>query len=1696
MARFRSGRVPHQHIGITSFTDNKLVLDVIGNANISNDLTVGGQLNAPSIIVSGTAPAEFDDVRARNLRISGVATFLGNVSIGGTLTYEDVTNIDSLGIVTARTGIDILSGPLGAGGTDGKEGQYLKSVGYGVTWSDFPQLRASTTFVMSAGQVLINHSYNSVFVDVFYNGVKLLRNTEFTANNGTQIVLLSPAFDGDIVEVISYNTINTTGGGGGGGGGAQVSVGDTAPNDAASGDLWWKSNEGQLKIYYSDEDSSQWVDAAAGGGGGGAVSYTLTPATDAVLGGIKVGTGLTITTTGILSTTGSSGNGNGASSLADLNDTTISSPQTGQVLKYEAGQGWINDSASGGLSDIISDTTPQLGGDLDINGKKIVTTSNSHILFQPNGTGKVGIGNITVPYSLFHIKGSTPGITLQRSADSESSFIAFRTVSGTVGGNIVHESNGNDITFGSLDNSNILQERIRLSSTGVRLAGITTVNGNVDINGNLDVSGSLNGVSYITSGSYGSTKTIDVKVVTKTSAHRYFGTGSANGYTLDGLESPFLTLIPGITYRFDQGDTSNETHQLRFYLDSGRTTEYTTGVSFNGNAGTAGAYTEIEVSDSTPIGLHYQCVNHPLMGNSTQSNANGINSPYDAVLGGKLQVADLATFEGIVDVNNIMKATTVVSENIIQNSVVYAGLGGQLRGDNHILYDENSFKVSGKNFQVTGAHSSLDTVVVSGIATFAGITTFTSENVYVDESLFVKKELWVTGVKITGGDEGADPPSYGADIVTRNLKTTGIVTTVGPVNFESNVTFDSTYDAIWDKNASKLMFMDGARATFGDSDDLEIIHTANKNIIHSVGAGTTIESQINTSTIHEINQSGIVVSGVATATKFSGDGSGLTLLPTLNTLSDVTAPTPSDGQVLKWNDTVGKWQAQTDATGGGGGGGSETVIVPVAYAKVNTDSAGSGTNMNWGAYNSSNGEMIFTFVGAQSDANYYVLAEREQYDTHTVSITNKTTTGFKATWLGNSGTNPLAPSIFGGVLIVYASTPTKNVGAALEDVTVTVESPGTNNLQYNNTTGSFTFTPYLLPTATANDLGGVKVDGTTITISNGVITASAAAPSVSALTDTTISSVNDGDILKWNGAKWVNDPLSNSTGVPRYSAVSNFPAAAANQGQLAFSDNNKSLYLSDGTDWTGQRVVTTDFQSSDFASILDNFEKTYSLSATSYSGGSSSYNNARKRIKLSDSETTPNVSQFVLHASTGLSISATTNSQSETEIGLSVNSGSFSMTAEDSGGASNSILRLTDNLASSNANTDITFAGANGLVISRTDANTLLFTQADASGTDYTDTEAKAAAGAALAQGTHASINGGTVGFQYNSVNKTIGMTLTGATSNENTTYDLLGRNTTTNEAYIDLKDSDNNTDSIHFQGSNGTTISWDATYKRITIDSATVTTPDWNVNGGTSANPTGTAGGILNKPTLKDIATTGKIKDASDFDGTASDDNNSLRWNNTQQKWIASTNNLADLSDVSNATPADGQVLKWDDTNSVWKPDTDESGTGGSTAFKGLSDTPNDYTSYAGKFLKVNSAENGLEFTDAAGASTINDVNNTTSTTVANNAYAELDITGETVYTLFKIKPSVASWVRLYVDDASRQLDATRSEGSDPVPGSGVVAEVRTTGANQEVLITPGVMGFNNDSPTRTKKIYVAINNRSGSATTVTVTLTILKLG
>ena len=56
---------------------------------------------------SGTSNLHSTGVELTNLNVSGIATIGGNLSIGGTLTYQDVTNIDSVGVITAREGIKI-----------------------------------------------------------------------------------------------------------------------------------------------------------------------------------------------------------------------------------------------------------------------------------------------------------------------------------------------------------------------------------------------------------------------------------------------------------------------------------------------------------------------------------------------------------------------------------------------------------------------------------------------------------------------------------------------------------------------------------------------------------------------------------------------------------------------------------------------------------------------------------------------------------------------------------------------------------------------------------------------------------------------------------------------------------------------------------------------------------------------------------------------------------------------------------------------------------------------------------------------------------------------------------------------------------------------------------------------------------------------------------------------------------------------------------------------------------------------------------------------------------------------------------------------------------------------------------------------------------------------------------------------------
>tara|TARA_R100001086_G_scaffold174048_2_gene95512 strand:- start:16 stop:1329 length:1314 start_codon:yes stop_codon:yes gene_type:complete len=103
--------------------------------------------------------------------------------------------------------------------------------------------------------------------------------------------------------------------------------------------------------------------------------------------------------------------------------------------------------------------------------------------------------------------------------------------------------------------------------------------------------------------------------------------GSGNKYYIDGALQATVPLAYGATYRFDQSDSSNANHPLRFSLTSDGThnsgSEYTTGVTYVGTPGQAGAYTQFVVTEvGPPATMYYYCSNHPGMGGAANLTAN------------------------------------------------------------------------------------------------------------------------------------------------------------------------------------------------------------------------------------------------------------------------------------------------------------------------------------------------------------------------------------------------------------------------------------------------------------------------------------------------------------------------------------------------------------------------------------------------------------------------------------------------------------------------------------------------------------------------------------------------------------------------------------------------------------------------------------------------------------------------------------------------------------------------------------------------------------------------------------------------------------------------------------------------------------------------------------------------------------------
>ena len=378
-----------------------------------------------------------------------------------------------------------------------------------------------------------------------------------------------------------------------------------------------------------------------------------------------------------------------------------------------------------------------------------------------------------------------------------------------------------------------------INPTNLFVAGISTFVGVGTFQSDLSVAGQLKGFTNLSAPHSDTVKTYTVTVASKDSSHRYQGQGSGNGYLIDGIFSPFLTLTPGRTYKFDQSDNSNSGHPLRFYLEADKTTQYSTNVTTSGSAGSSGAYTQIVVSDETPTVLHYQCTAHGYMGNAVQVNSNVVNTNYAATLRGGLT------------------ANSAKVEDLTSGRVVLAGTGGELEDNSNLTFNGSqlgitgtvnaSSTITGTEFH-TGASGSAIRVTSN---TISGPATFTLDPAGVGDN---------TGKVVIAGDLQVDGTTTTVNSTTVNIVDKNIQVATGAAN---DAAANGGGITIASGSGNKTFQFEATGSNLGSSEHLNIASGKsykinNTSVLNAttLGSGVVNSSLTNVGTLTSLDVSG------------------------------------------------------------------------------------------------------------------------------------------------------------------------------------------------------------------------------------------------------------------------------------------------------------------------------------------------------------------------------------------------------------------------------------------------------------------------------------------------------------------------------------------------------------------------------------------------------------------------------------------------------------------------------------------------------------------------------------------------------------------------------------------------------------------------------------------------------------------------
>ena len=824
-------------------------LTVSGNVNANgnivgdNSTNISGISSVTATSLFGALTGTLQTAAQPNITSVGTLTSLnvtGDVSIGGTLTYEDVTNIDSVGLITARTGIKVLAGGINAVGV--------------VTATSFDGSLATTnltgtiTNAQLAGSIANDKLANST---VSYGGVSLaLGETDAT-----------PAFN--LTDATNYPFTSLTGI-------TTTILGDATPK--LGGDL-----NGNGKSIFNVGI----ITATTFSGDISGVGATFTNIT----GTLQTAAQPNITSLGTLGALTVSGNINANGNIVGDNATNISGINSVTATTYFGDGTKLIGVSTAGIS---------TEGTTTLNNLEVAGISTFAGLAKFNGNFEAA-GNVTL--------GDGTGDNI----DVQGRFVR----------ELVPSSNGNkdlgtsSFRWGTLHVKNILQSGGGISTftndigvdgtstlNNVNVSGVSTFVDDIKIN---NINKSLQ-VGDITNDNYAQLSQVNVSSGTSI---RGFDTTYDNASVLDNLQG-------SLNQHIILGDTGNTNGDTLFGVSiSNSSGAFFKQLSLSGTG-------DLNVANNiTGVGATFTNIKGTLQ-TAAQPNITSLGTLTSLDVSGDVSIGGTLTYEDVTNIDSlgIITARTgikVLAGGIDAVGVVTASGGVRVNADgttavNYISVGANDdLKIYHHSSGVSQIHNSTgyfeiqaNTVswikttqfnVIDNDATRYHIRTFKNDRVELYNNNVKRLETTASGVDITDTLNVAGVSTFTGNIDANgdldvdghteldNVNVSGVSTFNNTVHLPANVQlrFDSnnTTDSlrIFDDNGNSRFISDHG-IFFGTDSTWAVLNESQTTFKIKAGPNDVLLYHGGSERVATTN-TGVVVTGILTATSFSGDGSNL-----------------------------------------------------------------------------------------------------------------------------------------------------------------------------------------------------------------------------------------------------------------------------------------------------------------------------------------------------------------------------------------------------------------------------------------------------------------------------------------------------------------------------------------------------------------------------------------------------------------------------------------------------------------------------------------------------------------------------------------------------------------------------------------------------------------------------------------------------